>query len=67
MQDRSTISADTRFRHLAKLNPRLFVSILLKGCHPALSEIYISNIKDYNSSVMETRHKVFSAEIRLNI
>lgn len=51
-----------RFRYLSELNPRLFVGILLKGCQPALSEIYLSNIKDCNSSVMETRHKVLSTE-----
>jgi hypothetical protein len=42
----------TRFRYLAELNPRRWVVLLLKGCHRALSEIYLSNIKNYNSSVI---------------
>jgi len=57
----------TRFRLPTKLNPRLFVSVLLKGCHPALSEIHICSVKNYNSSLMETRHKVLSTAIHLNI
>ena len=58
MHGQRNIKLRTRFRYLAELNRRLFVGILLKGSHPALSEIYLSNIKDFNSSVMETRHKV---------